>query len=559
MSKNFDIRLSIGFWDHPKTGRLIRRLGLQGAISLQILWLWSTQHRPDGVLSGLDAEDIEFAARWLPQYTDDVRRKNVVPTTVHTSVGTNVHAMNNGEITHQATPMHAVCANANTDTSGVILGFTNAENKAAINSSTQTYVSESTGSSLTDGISTLIDGVPSLFVETLLKCKFLDIKDNQFILHGWAEHNTWQADVDTRSGRNRFSRLGRLFKGVDATHNVYELLKKHGISSISEDEYKTVRSLYDEGTDAHTVVATVFTKRTTPIPIPIPIPNHNKKEHTSYVLAPRSDEHGASATPTSKNSSSSASKVSIANEMHPPIDSTPTDKRKGNPDERAEGQMQIPLKEKAADVGVNEQGVEKVSNCTDSLSVTFKGNPEESASAELPVELPELPVRGRSIQGDTRLGKVKAYENFKATYVCTYEEALALNKHPPAVGFTHYFLPIISKHGQDVAFIKEKNWRAWVEVFGEDLCSREIAKAYVWCMDNPARRKTANGLAQFLGSWFAKAHNRGQGGGAVYGNYGNTRNLRSEHPGVDRSVDNDVTPPGDIPDDLLMDFKEETS
>jgi hypothetical protein len=39
--------------------------------------------------------------------------------------------MNNGENTHPATPAHAVCADTNTDASGVILGFTNAENKAA--------------------------------------------------------------------------------------------------------------------------------------------------------------------------------------------------------------------------------------------------------------------------------------------------------------------------------------------------------------------------------------------------------------------------------------------
>ena len=61
---NSDIRLSVGFWEHPKTIKLIRRLGLEGARSLQILWLWATQNRSDGVLSGMDAEDIEIAAKW---------------------------------------------------------------------------------------------------------------------------------------------------------------------------------------------------------------------------------------------------------------------------------------------------------------------------------------------------------------------------------------------------------------------------------------------------------------------------------------------------------------
>lgn len=61
---NSDIRLSVGFWQHPKTKKTARRLGLEGIRSLQVLWLWSTQYRPDGNLSGMDWEDIELAADW---------------------------------------------------------------------------------------------------------------------------------------------------------------------------------------------------------------------------------------------------------------------------------------------------------------------------------------------------------------------------------------------------------------------------------------------------------------------------------------------------------------
>ena len=61
---NTDIRLSIDFWDHPKTVKLERRLGLEAVKSLQILWLWAAVNRADGVLSGMDCEDIEIAARW---------------------------------------------------------------------------------------------------------------------------------------------------------------------------------------------------------------------------------------------------------------------------------------------------------------------------------------------------------------------------------------------------------------------------------------------------------------------------------------------------------------
>lgn len=33
--------------------------------SLQILWLWAAVNRPDGILSGMDWEDIELAADWM--------------------------------------------------------------------------------------------------------------------------------------------------------------------------------------------------------------------------------------------------------------------------------------------------------------------------------------------------------------------------------------------------------------------------------------------------------------------------------------------------------------
>ena len=61
---NTDIRLSVVFWQHPKTKKTVRRLGLEGIRSLQVLWLWAAQNRPDGSLSGMDGEDIELAADW---------------------------------------------------------------------------------------------------------------------------------------------------------------------------------------------------------------------------------------------------------------------------------------------------------------------------------------------------------------------------------------------------------------------------------------------------------------------------------------------------------------
>jgi hypothetical protein len=61
---NKDIRLPVGFFDHPKTVKLVRRLNLAGPVHLLRLWLWAAQERPDGRLTGMDAEEIAIAARW---------------------------------------------------------------------------------------------------------------------------------------------------------------------------------------------------------------------------------------------------------------------------------------------------------------------------------------------------------------------------------------------------------------------------------------------------------------------------------------------------------------
>lgn len=61
---NKDIRLSIGFMDHPKTLKLERRLGFQGVKCLIRLWDFAAQNKPRGIFSGMDSEDLELAARW---------------------------------------------------------------------------------------------------------------------------------------------------------------------------------------------------------------------------------------------------------------------------------------------------------------------------------------------------------------------------------------------------------------------------------------------------------------------------------------------------------------
>jgi len=59
-----DARLSTGLPGHPKTKKLVRRLGPGAGWSLVCLILWARSNRPDGDLSGMTSEDIELAADW---------------------------------------------------------------------------------------------------------------------------------------------------------------------------------------------------------------------------------------------------------------------------------------------------------------------------------------------------------------------------------------------------------------------------------------------------------------------------------------------------------------
>ena len=64
---NSDIRLSIGFFDHPKTVKLKRKLGLEGVEALLRLWMYAAQYRPGGTFTNMAADDIEIAVRWAGQ------------------------------------------------------------------------------------------------------------------------------------------------------------------------------------------------------------------------------------------------------------------------------------------------------------------------------------------------------------------------------------------------------------------------------------------------------------------------------------------------------------
>ena len=59
-----DARLNVSISGHPKTKKLIRKLGDSGAWKLVCLFLWAATNRSDGQLSGMTAEDIELAVDW---------------------------------------------------------------------------------------------------------------------------------------------------------------------------------------------------------------------------------------------------------------------------------------------------------------------------------------------------------------------------------------------------------------------------------------------------------------------------------------------------------------
>ena len=64
---NSDIRIQSGWYRHPKIVKLRRRLGAEGVLGLVTLWTWTGEQRPNGILSGMDDEDIAIAAG----YPDD--------------------------------------------------------------------------------------------------------------------------------------------------------------------------------------------------------------------------------------------------------------------------------------------------------------------------------------------------------------------------------------------------------------------------------------------------------------------------------------------------------
>jgi len=64
MAVSADARISTALPAHPKTKKLVKRLGAGAAWHLVCLFLWAAANRSDGDLSGMSDEDIELAVNW---------------------------------------------------------------------------------------------------------------------------------------------------------------------------------------------------------------------------------------------------------------------------------------------------------------------------------------------------------------------------------------------------------------------------------------------------------------------------------------------------------------
>ena len=61
---NLDFRLSVDYWDHPKIVKLVRRLGVDAAVSHQRLLGFARKEKTSGRLDSMTNEDIAIAAKW---------------------------------------------------------------------------------------------------------------------------------------------------------------------------------------------------------------------------------------------------------------------------------------------------------------------------------------------------------------------------------------------------------------------------------------------------------------------------------------------------------------
>ena len=172
---NTDIRISVEFWGHHKTKKLIARLGLEAVRSLQVLWCWAARNRPDGILKNMDDEDIELVAEWTGE------PKAFISTCQQIGwIDADADNDENTDLTDSQLPVDS--------------------------SRTENNTSHKKNKNSHDTV-------------------------KKYRLHDWAEHNSWAANFDDRSDLARFKRLAHVNRPA------YEHLKSLGYLKISKEEY----------------------------------------------------------------------------------------------------------------------------------------------------------------------------------------------------------------------------------------------------------------------------------------------------------------------------------
>jgi hypothetical protein len=67
---NSDFRVSVSLPSHPKAFKLMRRCGDVAFYNLVKFWSYVAQNKPDGILKGLEQDDIEIASGWSGQCSE---------------------------------------------------------------------------------------------------------------------------------------------------------------------------------------------------------------------------------------------------------------------------------------------------------------------------------------------------------------------------------------------------------------------------------------------------------------------------------------------------------
>lgn len=67
---NSDFRVAVSLPSHPKALKLMRRCGDIAFYNLVKFWAFVAQNKPNGILKGLDQDDIEIASGWVGQCSE---------------------------------------------------------------------------------------------------------------------------------------------------------------------------------------------------------------------------------------------------------------------------------------------------------------------------------------------------------------------------------------------------------------------------------------------------------------------------------------------------------